>query len=206
MSIFNCLRCGLCCKHVDQDYSERRYIPIFFDEINKLRALAEEMEVEIEILPDLTYPDKLNNVFIITSYVLTFGESCGFFDEKKGCLIYEERPLTCKSFPIMVWREDGHRKLLKVETSCFFVKKNLNETLAKNFNELKNFFPQEYKIAEEILAKGKEILYKIVRLEKEKQIDLGYLDGTINLFYDINQANIEHPDWGKIDINLIEID
>ena len=206
MSIFNCLRCGSCCKHVDQDYAERRYIPIFFDEINKLSKLAEEMELEINILPDLTYPDKLNNVCIITSYVLTFEELCSFFDKKKGCLIYQERPLTCKSFPITVWREDGHRKLLKVETSCLFVKKNLNETLAKNFNELKNFFPQEYKVAEEILAKGKEILYKIVRLEKEKQIDLGYLDGTINLFYDINQANLEYPNWEKIDINLIEID
>ena len=206
MSIFNCLRCGLCCRHVDQDFSERRYIPIFYTEIKKLQCLAEELQVEIKILPDLMYPDKLNQVFIITSYVLTFEECCGFFDQKKGCLIYEERPLTCKSFPITVWREDGNRKLLKVETTCSFVKKNLNLTLGKDFNELKSFFPEEYQVAEKILMKGKEILYKIVRLEKENQIDLGYLNGTINIFYDLNQANLEHPDWKKIDINLIEID
>lgn len=203
---FECLQCGSCCKHVDQDFSEHRYIPIFYDEISSLFQLAENLNVQIEIQPDLMYPDKLNQILLITSYVLQFKENCGFYRENEGCLIYKNRPLTCQSFPIAIWREDANRTMLKVETSCIFVKNNIDLTLNKDFKQLKSFFPNEYEIAEKILMKGKEILFKIVRLEKEEKINLGYLDGTINLFYDLNQAIKDHPNWERIDINLIEID
>ncbi|MHA1786146.1 MAG: YkgJ family cysteine cluster protein [Candidatus Helarchaeota archaeon] len=205
MSTFTCLRCGNCCTHLNKDYSEKRYIPIFYDEIRDLENLANQLNVNLKIIPDLMYPDKLNKVYIITSYVLTFPDTCCFYNNNE-CLIHENRPLTCQSFPVSVWREDGHRKMLKVETSCKYVKSNMDSTLNKDFEELKLFFPDEYKAAEKSLVKGKEILFKIVRLEKEKKIDLGYLDGSINMFYDFNLASQEHPDWKLIDINLIEMD
>jgi len=206
MSKFECLKCGFCCTHADRDFSERRYIPIFYDEIRHLNELAEKLDVQIEIIADLMYPDSLNKVYIITSYALTFPDTCGFFDKNKGCLIYEDRPLTCKSYPLSLWREDALRKMLKVETSCKFVEKNIDLTLNKDFNELKEFFPDEYGFARKILIKGKEILTKIVQLEKDEKINLGYLDGSINIVYDYSLANQEHPDWERIEINLIEID
>ncbi len=206
MSKFKCLKCGYCCSHSDRDYSELRYIPIFYDEIKFLNDLAEKLDIHIEIIPDLMYPDLLNKVYIITTYSLTFPETCGFFDTKKGCSIYEDRPLTCKSYPLSLWREDGLRKMLKVETSCKFVSQNLDLTLNKDFNELKEFFPEEYEFARKILIKGKEILMKIVQLEKDEKINIGYLDGTINILYDYNLANQEHPNWERIEINLIEIE
>ena len=206
MSKFKCLACGFCCTHADKDFSARRYIPIFYNEINHLNELAEKLDVYIEIIPDLMYPDSLNNVYIVTTYSLTFPDICGFFDKKIGCLIYEDRPLTCKSYPLSLFREDGLRKMLKVETSCKFVGKNIDLTLNKDFNELKEFFPYEYEIALQILIKGKEILTKIVQLEKEKKINLGYLDGTIDIFYDLQRAKKSHPNWKMVDINLIEIE
>ncbi|MHA1380351.1 MAG: YkgJ family cysteine cluster protein [Candidatus Helarchaeota archaeon] len=204
MKGFNCLRCGFCCYNILKDGYER-YIPIYLDEIEKFRKIAKNRNINLKLEPDLLYPDILNKKLIIVTYVFKFEHICAFYKENIGCTIYEERPITCKAYPVAVWREDINYTM-KVNTDCKFVEKNIDIISPKNYSELEMFFPNEYIQAKKLMIKGKEVIYRIIELEKQKKIDCGYLSGELDFFYDLQRAEVEYKNWEKINLYDIELD
>jgi len=204
MNEFKCFKCGVCCHNVRSEGYER-YIPIYLDEVEKFKKIAEEKQVNLIMEPDLLYPDRLNKKLIIVTYVFKIDEVCVFYNEKIGCSIYEDRPITCKAYPVAVWREDINYTM-KVNTDCKFVEKHIDIISPKNYSELEKFFPQEYIHARRMMIKGKEVLYRIIELEKQNKIDVGYLSGKIDFFYDMEKAEVEYKKWEKINLFDIELD
>ena len=81
-----------------------------------------------------------------------------------------------------------------------------NSFLKDYYSELKDFFPDEYNQAMKLMIKGKEILYRLIELETQKKIDVGYLSGKLDFFYDVEKAEVEYKNWEKIALYDIELD
>ena len=205
MHKFKCLRCGACCYPSDKEINKNktRYIPIYLDELKSLLKISRDLNKNVNIKPDLVYKDKKKRL-IIATYEMIIKEKCVFYD--KGCIIYYNRPITCKSYPIMTWRHDGHRKILHVNQSCQFIYNN-PELFNYSFSELVEFFPNEYKYAKELMMKGKEILHKILQLESDGIIDIGYLRNNRELFnLEVDFKDKKFEKWDIIELDDLEID
>ena len=94
--VFTCRRCGACCTVFTG-------VKIAKDEIERLPVPQNE-RLDVFELQDGTYYMK---------------EPCRFYDASaKGCSIYNERPLTCRNFPMNNGNcEDGHVHLA-VDQTC----------------------------------------------------------------------------------------
>ncbi|MFX0133800.1 MAG: YkgJ family cysteine cluster protein [Candidatus Hodarchaeota archaeon] len=215
MNKFKCLKCGKCCHNVILKGYER-YIPIYLDEIHKYTKMAEEKNLNLHLEPDLLYPDVINKKLIIVTYVFKFKDVCVFYKENFGCTIYKDRPITCKAYPVSIWTD--HKKspldpiltvpiyLMSVNVDCKFVEQESHLVHMKNYMELKDFFPDEYNQAMKLMIKGKEILYRLIELETQKKIDVGYLSGKLDFFYDVEKAEVEYKNWEKINLYDIKLD
>ncbi|MHA1270811.1 MAG: YkgJ family cysteine cluster protein [Candidatus Helarchaeota archaeon] len=200
---FKCLRCGDCC-HVKYLETDSGYIPIYLDELNNIKKIAKDMNINVEFRPDFVYADIIKKRLIITAYAMILKEKCVFYDKK--CRIYENRPITCKAFPILTFRIDSHRKMLHINNGCRFVAQNL-KLYELNYSEIIEAFPYEYEQAKKVLIKQKEILYKILQLEMDKKIDIGFLRNDHELFglevqniYDKKFKNWQLTKLSEIDI------
>ena len=96
--------------------------------------------------------------------------------------------------------------MMNINTDCKFVGRNIRLISPKNYAELESFFPKEYEQAKKLMIKGKEILYRLIELEKQKKIDVGYLSGKLDFFYDVEKAEVEYKNWEKINLCKIELD
>ncbi|MHA1144467.1 MAG: YkgJ family cysteine cluster protein [Candidatus Helarchaeota archaeon] len=205
--VFTCQRCGNCCRHPNTKDASQRYIPIYLDEIEALQDIARERDVALDLKEDVMYPDYLNKRLIIISYALKFSDCCPFYDKNmKGCTIYENRPLTCRAYPVSIWREDGFRTLMHLEMECKHVQANSENLHSKSFEFLETYFQPEFKNAKQLMIKGKNILYDIIQLEKAEIIDVGFLNQKIDFFFEIENAKTEFLTWPRVKISELRID
>ncbi|MHC1591109.1 MAG: YkgJ family cysteine cluster protein [Candidatus Helarchaeales archaeon] len=201
------MRCGNCCQHPSDAGESQRYIPVYLDEISVLEELARKHDVDLDLKEDVMYPDFLNKQLIVISHALKFSNTCPFYDpEISGCIIYEQRPLTCKAYPVSIWREDGFRTLMHLENECHFIKAHHDDLLIKQFDELQEYFSEEFEHAKRLMIKGKSILYKIIQLEKANKIDVGFLSQKIDFFFDIDNAKKEFLSWPRVRISELKIE
>ena len=118
---FVCQKCGKCCKNLKasigfegleiynkvmskgliyflikpEDFS----LGLFEWEKERLEKEAENLNIKLNI-KSATVVFDVNGTAIITSWVLD-SDVCPFFDNKNNCRIYDKRPLTCQTFPII---------------------------------------------------------------------------------------------------------
>ncbi|MHA1233153.1 MAG: YkgJ family cysteine cluster protein [Candidatus Helarchaeota archaeon] len=200
---FKCLRCGDCCH---AKYVENRigYIPIFLDEIDRIIELAKKSNKKVIIKPDFVYADKLNKQLIIATYEMVVDQQCIFYQD--GCSIYDERPIICRAFPIMTFRIDSFRKLLHINNGCRFVMQN-PELYNYKFSELIKIFPTEYQYAKELMNKTKDIIFKILQLETDGIIDIGFLENNMHLFgLDVKDMHDEKfKNWKLVRLSQLKI-
>ncbi len=84
--LFQCKRCGACCKVFEG-------VKITEEEMKRLPVPDNERQDAFERLDGAYY----------------MKEPCRFHNASTGCSIYNERPQTCRSFPLYNERmEDGH--------------------------------------------------------------------------------------------------
>jgi Fe-S-cluster containining protein len=203
---FRCLRCGsCCCPKIEPD--KTRYIPIYLDELEVILQKSRDLQKSIKLRPDLVYADRLNSQLIETTFELIVYDECEFYNtDSKSCIIYQDRPLTCKAFPVLTWRPDGHRKYLQINSKCKFVSQNI-WLYDCSYSELETFFPNEYKYAKDLMDTGREILHKILQLESDGIIDIGFLRNNREIFgLNVNINNKSFKNWKRIKLSEIEIE
>ena len=164
---FQCMRCLNCCtpEHFGAEIS---YVPIYLDEVDRIRDLAAERNLEIKLEPDLMYYDELNNRLIIVTYTLQLGkEGCPFHDE--GCSIHKYRPITCKSYPLLVHRL-GNTTGIMIKPECAFVQQNSAKLEDLDYYDVSDVFSDEFRFAREIQIKGNAITDQIEQLEADGKI------------------------------------
>jgi len=119
--MFSCKRCGICCTNIGGRFSEeeskmieqafkrleflglkllispRKFtLPLFKDEVDRLKKLSEFMGIEFKPVPKLALLN--GNKLEILEWDLN-SRICPFYDE--GCVVYRYRPLACRSFPVI---------------------------------------------------------------------------------------------------------
>lgn len=94
---FECKKCGHCCKHLDEGGATNK-LPLWEWEVERLKDLAEEKGIQLIIEPVDLILDKKTNRAICTQFYLK--APCPFLKENK-CIIYKDRPLVCKAFPMV---------------------------------------------------------------------------------------------------------
>ncbi len=134
MREFECQRCGICCTDIGGRFSEEESriidkafrelekigiylavspnelsIPLFPNEAKTMIKLSKRLDIEFRPQPKLIILDGKKEEYIILEWDLG-SRSCPFFDTERGCLIYDHRPLACRSFPIIL-KPEGYEIL-----------------------------------------------------------------------------------------------
>ncbi|MEI7718671.1 MAG: YkgJ family cysteine cluster protein [archaeon] len=95
---FKCICCGECCKHISDEGSNSKGLPLFEWEVEKIKKLAASKNIKLNIGPiDLVY-DRKSKKYFCTGYVLV-DEPCVFLNDNK-CAIHKDRPIVCQAFPV----------------------------------------------------------------------------------------------------------
>ena len=165
--IFQCLQCVKCCSP-ERFGAEILSIPIYLDEIEPIRRLAEQKNIEIILEPDFMYFDELNNRLLIATYALQIDKGgCPF--HQVGCTIYEARPITCRAYPLSIF-QIGDTTGMTLKPECSFVQQHSAELEDLDYFDTGDVFSNEFFYARQLLIKGKEIITQIEQLEAEGKI------------------------------------
>lgn len=93
---FTCRRCGTCCR--------------MFDGVKVTKAEMKRLDVP---------RDEWGETFIVMGDTYYMKEPCRFYsDSKPGCTIYNERPETCKHFPMHTLKRDDGLIHLGISEIC----------------------------------------------------------------------------------------
>jgi Fe-S-cluster containining protein len=95
MNKFSGQKCGVCCNSRD-DASFGMVVLDF--EAKTLRKKSKELNIDFKLEPSVSFSDKKSQKELVVSYKFEY-ETCPFYQNK--CLIYEDRPLLCRAFPLI---------------------------------------------------------------------------------------------------------
>ena len=169
------MRCGTCCsipKDDEGNYIKR--IPLYPEEVNKLIKIAKEQNIQLKVKEDLVFPDILNRKIIVLTYrfILENSGYCSFHDPQVGCIIQENKPLSCQAYPLALKIIDAFNLEISIDPYCNWVIKNYDELKNANLNTIKKIFPEEFEKAMNFLKKNKRLQLKIKKLELENKIKI----------------------------------
>ncbi|HEC86900.1 MAG TPA: hypothetical protein ENI49_03405 [Thermoplasmatales archaeon] len=159
MNRFYCQRCGACCNNIQGNFKEREVkeikrvfgkleregiylavepekfsIPLFPNEAGKMKELASRLSLDFSPVSKIFMVDSKTEYCVVLEWDLGYS-NCPFFDNDK-CLIHNDRPLACQSFPIFPYsfssspeeyillgrcpQSEKYRELSKEEMEEFF--------------------------------------------------------------------------------------
>lgn len=165
---FKCKKCGQCCKNFGGGF-----LPLWEWEVDKLKKIIEEKFIS----PNLEYSE----IWLDEKSGLTFcfqmrlaHEPCPFLRDNK-CVIYKNRPLVCRCFPLHYNPANSENKLSFGNCPYCNLKKFLEKQNSKKEKEIrkyekffgKNSFKSSFKL-NEIEKSINEIMEKLIRQEKIK--------------------------------------
>ena len=134
-TVFNCTQCGECCNIREKDKGisnedEEKYrqymfnnfgiiylarltditINVWPEEAETLKNEASLRGIKLKLIPKRAIYDKSHHELIILDYFIDH-DICPFFNnEDKLCTIYEQRPLICRSYPLLTTKNLGKCK------------------------------------------------------------------------------------------------
>ncbi len=170
---YSCQRCGTCCHEVPGDYMKR--IPLYPDEVDRLINEAKNRGVEFKVIEDLVFPDVNNKkIYVITYRILLDNENqcCPFYNQDKGCVVHDIKPLACKAYPLALKHIDAFNFQISIDPLCNFVIAEYDSLKNADLEKLKEIFKDEYPKAEKFYRKNKKLMFKIRQLEYEKKIKI----------------------------------
>ncbi len=111
-----CLQCDVCCRFPDPDSALRPY----FSENEITWALAGGVE-------ETAFPNRRGSQVILVPEPHGDGYHCPAFDAATStCRIYEQRPLDCQLYPlVLMWDEAHDQVLLGWDTKCPFMREEI---------------------------------------------------------------------------------
>jgi len=203
---FQCARCGLCCaKPIIEEVEAKdifKKIPIYPEEAEMLEELAAMNNIPLRMIEDFDacIPDTLNKKIMVTRYTIMLDEEnnnrCPFSADN-GCSIYDNRPLVCRAYPISMRELDAFQREIFIDDDCAAIKefRKENKDYFANFtmDDIKAYFPIEYRIAVRLFDKEKQIALKLRLLEREKKIEL-------NTQLSVEEFDVALREWDRVEI------
>lgn len=220
---FQCIKCGKCCKNLKQVNENIPYkgLLIFEWEAHILTQKAQDLGIKISILTGHSFYDQKSNQLIVLHWVLNH-ENCPFLSERNECLIYEDRPLICKLFPIensgLFERAILNQPLVRMDLmGCsqkeFFSKlkeeigdkktfeeasKRVYEVFGEHYLASLQFDLVNYWIHEQVKEMEAKRLIKILRQGNEIP-QTNKFEGVLRIM-----LNTDHISWKKMDDRMTE--
>jgi Fe-S-cluster containining protein len=140
---FICTQCGECChirekKNITEreesaykNYLFKHYgiiyladlsditISIFPEEKEALEKESKKMSIKIDIKPKRAIYDKKSERLIILDYFINH-DVCPFYNKKtKLCGVYAQRPLICRSYPLITAKNYGKCRYKKLDFNAY---------------------------------------------------------------------------------------
>lgn len=159
--VFICTQCGECChireekninKEQENNYFAYMYksfgilyfarlseitINVWPEEKEILEKEAEKKDINISIKPKRGFYNKKDNAFVIIDYFIDH-DICPFFDEgKKQCGVYDNRPMICRSYPLLTTNTLGKCRYKKLDVEAYGPEKPIAEKLEKRTTTIK---------------------------------------------------------------------
>jgi Fe-S-cluster containining protein len=118
-----CLQCDVCCRFPDSDSPLRPY----FTEQEIVQALASGVE-------ETAFPNRRGSQVILVPAPSGEGYLCPAFDAVAStCRIYEQRPLDCQLYPLMLMWDESHAQIvLGWDTKCPFMREEIPEKIQRH--------------------------------------------------------------------------
>ncbi|MHC4391240.1 MAG: YkgJ family cysteine cluster protein [Planctomycetota bacterium] len=104
---FSCTGCGDCCRGAEG------YVWVGGDEV---RALAEHLELSVKAFGK-RYLRRVDGQLSLVDKPGPLGD-CIFWDDAKGCTVYDVRPTQCRTFPFWPENLTSRRAWVKVRREC----------------------------------------------------------------------------------------
>ena len=165
---FNCIQdCSQCC--IEREYyPEKKFgkigVLVLPEEKERIKILGKEKNLDIKIVPRIGTSEKNdpNTIKVLAFQLMGIeknGNTCPFLDTTTGkksphggfpCMIYEQRPLACKTYPLI------ESEPIKLDQKCKFCQEhktadeNLNseiESLLKIKSKMKSDAPFVWRYA-----------------------------------------------------------
>ncbi len=149
-SVFKCLRCRECCFFSSIDDCPVVY-PWEKRVLEKL-ALTHAGGAKLSFKPYLSFSSKDKLVVVLYKWIIE--GYCPFYDkDNRACRIYEDRPFSCKMYPLILGLKDN---TLRLSTTCKWVQENMKEPVQPI--DPSKVFPYEYDVAVKNFVRLKYII------------------------------------------------
>ncbi len=116
-------------------------LPLNEWEVEKIKKAAKDKNIEVNVAPLYAVFDLNQNISLVYRWLLE-GKDCPFLKNDK-CLIYEDRPMRCRSYPLAVELNDSQKLSLKY-LNC---PNNNNKTGVINTKEIVDIYGNVFKYA-----------------------------------------------------------
>ena len=109
--VFHCEKCTNCCKNLFKEQEKSFGLTLFDFEAEILKKEAKKKKIALSLGPVNFIADKVSKKAIVLLWSIE-NKECPFLD-KKECVIYENRPLVCRAFPVVSTGIRGNRPMIR---------------------------------------------------------------------------------------------
>jgi len=167
--IFKCQSCGFCC---------RRFICLYPSELQKARLYAQNFGIKIKFKPYRKFFDLKNQKIIVLIYLINHNP-CPFLLDNK-CLIYHDRFIVCRKYPISSWVELGKvfkflglkHEFYDIDFNCSFFQKFPSFKKILNFTPIQQILGTEYNAVLEDKKIWFDLQSQLNHLKKTEKIQI----------------------------------
>lgn len=110
MKKFECQGCGKCCLN----FGKLGTLPLFDFEKERFEELGKKLNIKLKFVPENILIETSSKRLVCLNWGI-LGNPCPFLDKNKKCLIYKDRALICRAFPI----EKIPEKIQNLKPNCF---------------------------------------------------------------------------------------
>ena len=110
---FTCTNCGKCCEDLTRGPWDGVALQCW--EVEPIQKLAQARKITVNVVPLLGNFSCSLGLFY-SFFFLMEAARCPFHDRQQGCLIYQQRPLACRQYPLQL--SGGFTPLVKSDRQC----------------------------------------------------------------------------------------
>lgn len=181
-------------KNQEDIESGPRKIIVYPEESDILTVLAKAKNIEVSFLEEDILPDMKNKKIIVPRYSIKPDEKniCPFLKNNQ-CSIYDQRPLSCRAYPIIIYGLESNNFSMDIDFSCQSLKDY--SRLGKVFNNIdlngiKKLFPIEFRAINQIFNREKQIFQTI-----RKMIDVNEIE--LQKEFSLQEFKIANEEWER---------
>lgn len=121
------------------------------------------------MVEDLVFPDEMNKKIIVVTWRIMLDNEkkvCPFHNPNIGCMIHNEKPIACKSYPLALQTIDAFNTKIEIDPLCEYTIQNREVLEKANAKKIEEIYGEEFKNVKKHLQRNKKIQYKLRILEE----------------------------------------